>query len=118
VFSTGIACRDEVVIASAAGWIVRGKVTLACCFGVLASVTEIDTEDGPATVGVPLIKPLELADNPLGKFETDHVYGVVPPVARNWNEYAVPAVPLDKAVVEIDRPVPIVMESEAVVTLS
>jgi hypothetical protein len=105
------------VIASVAAWIVRGKVTPACWFGVLASVTEIDTEGDPATLGVPLIKPLELTDNPLGKFEADHAYGVVPPVARNWNEYAVPAVPLDKAAVEIDRPVPTVMESEAVVTL-
>ena len=50
----------------------------------------------PAVVGVPVICPVELfSERPAGKEPkvTDHVYGVVPPLACSVVAYAVPVVP-------------------------
>ena len=49
-----------------------------------------------AAVGVPLIRPVDAFNaRPLGSVPevSDHVYGVVPPVAVSVCEYAVPACP-------------------------
>ena len=44
----------------------------------------------PAAVAVPLIVPSPLSVRPAGRLPpaSDHVYGCVPPVAANENEYA------------------------------
>src|SRR5581483_10631981 len=63
---TGPVGSDPVVIRRAAAWIVKGRVTLAFWCGLLASVTEITTENAPPALGLPEIKPLLLTDNPVG----------------------------------------------------
>ena len=61
-----------------------------------ASVTCTVNEAVPAAVGVPLICPVELLSvSPAGREPAliDQLYGVVPPLACNVVEYAVPTVP-------------------------
>lgn len=68
----------------------------------LASVTVNDAAYVPASVGVPVICPVdELMDNPGGILEADHRYGGMPPVAAIVAEYGVPTVPLGNDAVVI-----------------
>jgi hypothetical protein len=75
--------------------------------GVLwESVTLTVKFEVPAVVGVPEIVPVELPrDSPAGRLpdRTDHVYGVVPPVAASVWLYATPIWPLGTLVVVITR---------------
>ena len=96
---------ELVVIASVAGAIVSVRLTVAvCAVGVVESVTlnVSGVELGP--VGVPLIRPLAaFSVSGLGS-DPDvilQLYGVVPPLAANDCEYAVPAVPPGKELVVI-----------------
>jgi len=94
---------EVVVIARGKAAIVRlndfVEVSLA------ASVTFAVKANVPAAVGVPEIAPDDVfMERPGGKepLVMLHEYGVVPPVACNIAEYAVPTVPLAKLEVEID----------------
>jgi hypothetical protein len=76
---------------------------LAFCCGEEESVTCTVKLDWPALVGVPLIVPALLKLRPAGNAPdtTVHEYGVVPPVAANVAEYAVPTIPLGNETVVI-----------------
>ena len=60
-----------------------GRVTVDDFCGVLESVTVIETGWLVAVaLGVPEMAPVDgFMFNPAGRFEADHEYGVVPPVA-------------------------------------
>jgi hypothetical protein len=68
---------------------------LVSAVGAVESVTlNVSAVAFAAAVGVPLITPVEeFSVKPLGKVPdvSDHVYGLVPPVADNVCEYGVPA---------------------------
>jgi hypothetical protein len=89
--------REEVVICTAvtAAFTAMLRLAVLVCAGELESVTLTVNEEVPAAVGVPLITPEVLSVNPAGKDPEliDQLYGVVPPVAANVDEYEVPAVP-------------------------
>jgi hypothetical protein len=91
--------RLVVVIESAAGAIVIDNCFVALCDAL--SVTRTMNAAVPDAVGVPLIAPLPLSDNPAGKLPvvTLHVYGGVPPLPLSIAEYAAPAMPSGKLVV-------------------
>jgi hypothetical protein len=59
----------------------------------------------PDAVGVPLKTPAELKLNPAGSVPalTDHVYGVVPPLAASVCEYVAPTVEFGSDAVVIER---------------
>ena len=81
---------DVVLIPRPGGRIAIESVTLFVCAGLPESVTWKVT-DVPfiATVGVPLIAPLEaFKDNPAGSVPdvSDHICGGVPPVATSVAE--------------------------------
>jgi low temperature requirement protein LtrA len=78
--------REVVVIVSGcgAGEIVSVRVTVWVRAGLLESVTvNVRLTFVAVAVGVPVIVPVELNFSPTGKVPvvSDHVYGVVPPVA-------------------------------------
>lgn len=91
VSSLAAHCRTASLLHNQLIWIAKGLV--AVDGGVLASLTVSEKLEGPATVGVPLIKaaPLGLPQvapvsvlrvKPAGKEPVaDQVYGVTPPVA-------------------------------------
>jgi hypothetical protein len=89
---------DAVVIVRAAGAIVRLRLTFVVCGGELESVTlNMSAVAFAAAVGVPLIRPVDAFNaRPLGSVPevSDHVYGVVPPVAASVCEYGAPTWPL------------------------
>jgi hypothetical protein len=64
-------------------------------------VTVTETVEVPAAVGVPVIPPLLLIDNPAGNPVAVHVYGDTPPMAPTEAVYAVPTVPDGREVVVI-----------------
>jgi hypothetical protein len=79
---------------------VSSKAAVAVC--AVASVTCTVNDTVPAVVGVPEITPVDAARfNPAGKEPEliDQVYGVVPPLACNVIENAVPTVPPGRDVV-------------------
>jgi hypothetical protein len=95
------AANDVVVIAGLElpTLILRGWVSMVPSTSCTATVNE----EAPVRVGVPLMTPAPLNVRPAGSVptETDHVYGVVPPIAARVCEYAAPAVAAGKAVVVI-----------------
>jgi hypothetical protein len=70
-----------VVIESVDGATVIDRDLVAFCDA--PSVTRAVNVEFPAAVGVPVMAPLELSDNPAGKLPDTmfHVYGAVPPPA-------------------------------------
>jgi hypothetical protein len=59
----------------------------------------------PAAVGVPAIAPAALSVSPAGRFPdvTDHVYGLLPPDAAKFWEYADPTVAFGSVLVVTDK---------------
>jgi hypothetical protein len=85
---TGVAA---ITIELAADWV---------CTGLLLSDTETVKLEVPPLVGVPEVAPVADAKlSPAGRLpdETDHLYGLVPPVALKVPLYALLTVPLGKA---------------------
>ena len=74
--------------------IVRARVVVAVCDGVLESVTrKVRLRFDTVTEGVPLITPVEAPNvNPPGRIPemSDQVYGVWPPTAVKVCEYGTP----------------------------
>ena len=88
---------SDVVVTVGGCTIVATTILNACVPILFAASFSCTVNDAvPAVVGVPVICPVELfSERPAGKKPkvTDHVYGVVPPLASRVVEYAVPVVP-------------------------
>ena len=83
--------------------IVRVSAWLAVPAGVALSVTVTFTLKVPLAVGVPVMPPLLLIDNPAGKPVAVQVYVGMPPRAPTEAVYAAPTVPDGSEVVVIFR---------------
>jgi hypothetical protein len=79
--------KEVVVIVKVAGAIVSVRFTVFVCFGLPESCTwNVSGELLTAAVGVPVMAPVEaFNDSPAGRVPlvTDHVNGMVPPVAAS-----------------------------------
>ena len=70
------------------GATVRDKLAVVLCCGLAESFTVIATVAVPEAVGVPLMTPAVLIDNPLGKPVADQLKGPVPPLDASVALYA------------------------------
>src|ERR1035437_7596528 len=93
---------EAVVITRAASIVTENGLVTLKCVGLVASVTVTLIVAGPATVGVPVMAPLEESiNNPAGSPVAVHTNGVAPPVAATGPLYARPTTPFGSADVVI-----------------
>jgi hypothetical protein len=78
---------------------VRVKVLEVVSCGVELSFTVTVTVEAPTAVGVPVMAPLLLMDNPAGSPVALNVRGEVPPLAATVLLYAAPVVPVARVAV-------------------
>lgn len=85
------------------GFMVRTRVAVTVCVGLLLSVTVTAILLDPVVVGVPDKTPEELRVSGEGTPVALKVYGAVPPLAAIVVEYAVPELAAGSVVVLIDN---------------